>query len=180
MANQVPLITYVQSPLPAIPINPTPNPGRNTTNTAYKAEDIQNITVWHDFSLNTILQRYHNVLVQARLPPNPLPNSPPAAIVVETLLRDAVAFYVFPRVRRSLRAAFAHLAGTPQGIVYITAVSIGGGEIARNIRNYRPDVAMYDLALPEGSGPNRAPGDTKPSWKWDTAMAHDARAFRRM
>ncbi|GAM35745.1 hypothetical protein TCE0_017r04306 [Talaromyces pinophilus] len=67
----------------------------------------------------------------------------------------------------------------PQGIVNITAVSIGGGEIARIIRNYRPGVAMYDFALPEGSGPNRAPGDMKSSWKWDMAMAHDARAFRR-
>lgn len=157
MAGQVPLITYLQSPLPAIPINPAPNSGRNTTNTAYGAEDIQNITGWHDFNLNTILQRYHNVLVQARLQPDPLPNSPPAAIVAETLLRDAVAFYVFPRVRRSLRAAFAHLAGTPQGMVNITAVSIGGGELARIIRSFRPDVALYDLALPEGSGSNRAP-----------------------
>ncbi|EEH46912.2 uncharacterized protein PADG_03010 [Paracoccidioides brasiliensis Pb18] len=30
---------------------------------------------------------------------------------------------------------------------------------------------IFAVALPAGTGPNRAPGDVKPSWKWSTALA---------
>ncbi|KKZ64660.1 hypothetical protein EMCG_09423 [[Emmonsia] crescens] len=39
--------------------------------------------------------------------------------------------------------------------------------------NYRPDTAYFDEALP-GTGLNRAPGDIKPSFKWNTGKANHA------
>nr|KMM67470.1 hypothetical protein CPAG_03804 [Coccidioides posadasii RMSCC 3488] len=42
---------------------------------------------------------------------------------------------------------------------------------AEIIDGFKPDTAYFEVALPAGTGPNRAPGDIKPSWKWNTPMA---------
>lgn len=170
MANQVSLLTYLQHALPAIPVNPPPNPGRNTTNTAYEASDIHNIGVWHGFNLNALLQSYQNLLVQARLPPDPMPTSPPRAITAENALRSKISEYVFPRVRRALRTGFDRLMAINQ-LNDLTPVSFDVGECAEVIDAFKPDTAYFAVALPAGTGPNRAPGDVKPSWKWSTALA---------
>ncbi|OJD10486.1 hypothetical protein AJ78_08524 [Emergomyces pasteurianus Ep9510] len=158
MANQVSLLTYLQNALPAIPVNPPPNPGRNTTNTAYEASDIHNIGVWHGFNLNALLQSYQNLLVQARLPPDPMPTSPPRAITAENALRSKISEYVFPRVRRALRTGFDQLMAINQ-MNNLTPVSFDVGECAEVIDAFKPDTAYFAVALPAGTGPNRAPGD---------------------
>ncbi|EEH40548.1 hypothetical protein PAAG_09001 [Paracoccidioides lutzii Pb01] len=170
MANQVSLLTYLQNALPAIPVNPPPNPGRNTTNEASEASDIRNIGVWHGFNLNALLQSYQNLLVKARLPPDPMPTSPPGAITAENALRSMISEYVFPRVRRALRTGFDRLMTINQ-MNNLTPVSFDVGERAKVIDASKPDTAYFAVALPAGTGPNRAPGDVKPSWKWSTALA---------
>ncbi|KAK9235307.1 hypothetical protein V1525DRAFT_390612 [Lipomyces kononenkoae] len=177
MAN-VPLMSYLQYALPAIPINPPPNPTRNTSNTAYEAADIRGTDVWHGFNLNSILQRYGNVLVQAHLPPDPMPTSPPRAITARNALRSKISEYVFPRVRRGLRAGFNHLTLLNQ-INGLTIVSFDVGESAMVIDSFKPDTAYFALELPAGTSWNRAPGDIKPSWKWSTALvAHPVLGIR--
>ncbi|OJD25626.1 hypothetical protein ACJ73_02998 [Blastomyces percursus] len=151
-------------------VNPPLNPGRNTTNTAYGASGIHNIGVWHGFNLNALLQSYQNLLVQARLPPDPMPTSPPRAITAENALRSKISEYVFPRVRRALRTGFDRLMAINQ-LNDLTPVSFDVGECAEVIDAFKPDTAYFAVALPAGTGPNRAPGDVKPSWKWSTAFA---------
>ncbi|KAJ9259421.1 hypothetical protein DTO207G8_984 [Paecilomyces variotii] len=169
--NTVSLMVYLQHALPAIPTNPPPHPGRNTTNTADEADDISGIAVWHGFNLQTIIHRYGNILGQTHLPPDPMPTSPPRAITAGNALRSKIYEYVFPRVRRGLRAAFNTLTATNQ-MNGLTSVSIDVGEAAKIIENYKPDTAYFALALPAGTSWNRAPGDIKPSWKWSTALAN--------
>ncbi|KAJ9299692.1 hypothetical protein DTO271G3_2576 [Paecilomyces variotii] len=169
--NTVPLMVYLQNALPAIPTNPPPHPGRNTTDTAYQARDIREIAVWHGFNLQTIMHRYGNILGQTHLPPDPLPNSPPRAITARSVLRGRIWEYVFPRVRRGLRAAFNTLTATNQ-MNGLTSVSFHVGEAAKIIEDYTPDTAYFALALPAGTSWNRAPGDIKPSWQWSTALAN--------
>ncbi|KAG2413345.1 hypothetical protein HFD88_002534 [Aspergillus terreus] len=170
MAHNISLLSYLQIAPPAVPTNPPSIPSRNTTNTAYAADDIRSTTVWHGFNINTIWQQYHGVLVQAQLPADPMPTSPPRAVPSESALREKLSEYIIPRVRRALRASFNHLAIMNQ-MHGVTAVEFGSGDFAKAISNYRPDAAYFVSALPSGTGPNRAPGDIKPSWKWNTALA---------
>ncbi|EFW22733.1 conserved hypothetical protein [Coccidioides posadasii str. Silveira] len=160
MANQISLLTYLQNALPAIPTNAPPVPGPNTTNGAYNANDIQTTAVWNGFNLNILLPAFQNLLAQVHLMPDPMPASPPRPITAENALR----------MRRALRAAFDHL-GLANQLNGLTPVSFDVGESAEIIDGFKPDTAYFEVALPAGTGPNRAPGDIKPSWKWNTPMA---------
>lgn len=168
MAGNISLMSYLQTALPAIPTNPPANPSSNTMNSAYRAEDIHSISSWNGFNLNTILQRYRNVLEQARLPADAMPTSPPRAIPAENALRSKVSEYVIPIVQQALQCGFVQLAAANL-MGGKTCVSFDVGEMARVIDNYKPDTAYFKLA--KSNSPNRAPGDMKPSWKWNTAMA---------
>lgn len=132
--------------------------------------DIRGTAVWHGFNLPAIIQRYRNILGQARLPLDPMPTSPPSAITSENSLRSKISEYVFPRVRRGLRAGFNSLTAMNQ-MNGLTSVSIDVGESAKLIDNFKPDTAYFAIALPAGTSWNRAPGDIKPSWKWSTTLA---------
>ncbi|GIJ99598.1 hypothetical protein Aspvir_003599 [Aspergillus viridinutans] len=68
------------------------------------------------------------------------------------------------------QAAFQHLAtvGQTNGS---TALKFGSGDFTKVINSFRPDTAYFVSTLPSATGPNHAPGDIKPSWKWSTAMA---------
>jgi hypothetical protein len=109
MATQVSLIAYLQQALPGIPTNPPQNPGPNTTNISYSAQDIHGLAVWQGFALNTILQRYQNVLTATHLPEDPIPISPPQPINSENPLRHRITELVLLRVRRALRAGFTRM-----------------------------------------------------------------------
>jgi hypothetical protein len=77
---------------------------------------------------------------------------------------------MYLRVRQALRAAFQHLATVGQ-MNGSTALKFGLGDFAKVIDGFRPDTAYFVSTLPSTTGPNRAPGDIKLSWKWSTAMA---------
>ncbi|KAE8150634.1 hypothetical protein BDV25DRAFT_129397 [Aspergillus avenaceus] len=170
MANRISLMSYLQNPLPAIPINPHADPGHNTRNRLYRASDIRTISRWHGFNLAAIRQAYDNVLFQANMPSDPVPSSPPRMITSENPLKAAIQEYVVPRIRRALQIAFGHLATNNQ-MAMLTPISFGVGESASIIDAFKPDTAYFAVDLPAGTGPNRAPGDIKPSWKWSTALA---------
>lgn len=87
--------------------------------------------------------------------------------------------YVFPKVRRSLRAGFNHLTTLDQ-MHGMTKVSFGVGENAKIMDLSTPDMAYFALDLPVGTDWNRAPGDVKTSWKWNTDLAaHPMPSYRK-
>lgn len=59
----------------------------------------------------------------------------------------------------------------------ITALSMDVGEGSVTPRRFTPDITYFVSATVGTSGPNRAPGDVKPSWKWRTDMAASARIY---
>lgn len=83
MVDEDSLLSYLQNALPPISTNPPPVPVPKTTNTAYNADDINSIDVWHDFNLSTILRTHGSFLQQASLPLDPMPESPPDAIATD-------------------------------------------------------------------------------------------------
>ncbi|OJD18202.1 hypothetical protein AJ78_01760 [Emergomyces pasteurianus Ep9510] len=98
-------------------------------------------------------QRYGNLLTTTLLPADPFPASPPQTINAENTLKGW-----FQQLHATHR-----LAG-------LTSVGLDVGEAAVTPGGFKPDTAYYALALAYGTGPNRAPGDIKPSWKWNTAL----------
>ncbi|CRL23858.1 unnamed protein product [Penicillium camemberti] len=99
-----------------------------------------------------------------------MPTSPPRAITSENVLRSHISQEIFPRIRRGLRAGFNQLA-TLNLVDDLTCVSFDVGECAMILNPFTLDMSFYQLGVPVGTGPNRAPGAIKPSWKWSTAMA---------
>ncbi|KAK2755868.1 hypothetical protein FQN54_005664 [Arachnomyces sp. PD_36] len=170
MANQVTLMEYLQHGLPVIPLVPPPRPGHNTTNQAYRAADITHTGVWADFSLQTVLQRYQNILTATTLPWDPFPATPPPPVTVENALRHRLTPILMDRMRRALRAGFNQMHATNQLQGY-TPLSLDVGESSLTPDGFIPDFTYLVVSLVSGTGPNRAPGDVKPSWKWNTAMA---------
>lgn len=169
MAAQISLLEYLQHAPPIIPTNPPQDPRHNTTNDSYGAGDIRSVTPWQEFNVNTILQNHQNLLVQALLAPDPFPASPPPRMNSEMHLRLRTGEYLVPRVRRALRAAFTHLTNMNQ-LNGRTPVSFDAGESAATIDTYKPDIAYYDILFAANDGPNRAPGDLKPGWKWSSSL----------
>lgn len=167
MANQITLMQYLQRGPPAIPTNPPSSPGPNTTNHAYGWEDISSVNHWNTFNLQTVVQRYGQLLTTTAIQNEPMPTSPPQAVNSENLIRYRVSTYLKDRVRRALRSGFTHGGNVLNGL---TPLSFNGGEAACVIQQYRPDTAYFDPAIPVGTGWNRAPGDMKPSWKWSTNL----------
>ncbi|OJD27503.1 hypothetical protein ACJ73_01116 [Blastomyces percursus] len=164
-------MAYLQNAPPDIPTLPPPNPRPNTTNTAYRASDIHNVGVWTNFNLATIRQR-----------PDPFPVSPPQPINSENPLRHRISDMLTTRIRRALRASFNQLQAANQ-LNGFTPISFDVGEAALTPGGFKPDIA-YFVAASYGSGPNRAPGDVKPSWKWSaglaTGTAHDRNEYRQV
>lgn len=75
---------------------------------------------------------------------------------------------ILPRVRRSLRAAFKQLA--PElAARRLSPVTFDGGSAASIIDLFGPDTAFIAVGKGAASSPNRAPGDLKVSWKWQTS-----------
>ncbi|OJD13496.1 hypothetical protein AJ78_06043 [Emergomyces pasteurianus Ep9510] len=54
---------------------------------------------------------------------------------------------------------------------FITPRSFDVGEAALTPRGFKSDLVYFVAGSAYGSGPNRAPGHVKPSWKWSTALA---------
>lgn len=102
MANRVSLMDFLQHGLPAIPIDEPANPGSNTTNTAYQANEIHDIRIWRQFTLDNILRRYQNLLITTMVQPIPQ-ISPPLIVGAKNPLRHRITELVISRLRRALR-----------------------------------------------------------------------------
>lgn len=168
---QISLMGYLQKTLPDIGIQLHGQSKENTTNHAYNANDVQKpVNIWQSFSLQTILNRWRDVLNNASLDDDCIVYSPPKVARAEPQVRTYVAINTHPLVRRALRSGFAHLQNTGR-LRGRTVVSYGDGEDAALIENYKPDIAYFD----DNNGnqktrANRAPGDIKPSFKWSTRL----------
>ena len=176
MANQVSLMSYLQHGPTALPRGMT-QPGRNTTNRRYNAQDItNNLGYWVTFNMNTVQQQYGVLLATAQITDEPFPTSPPQRVNSESTIRSQVDIYLTKRVRRGLRCGFAHLTQTNQ-LGNMSVVDYGGGTLAETIEDFTPDTAYFDPQLPALNCPNRVPGDIKPSWKWSNSMRYQANTF---
>lgn len=172
MAAQVPLLTYLQHGPALIPLDPPARSSSNTRNTAYSHRDIRSMSAWPDFTLATIMQRYGQVLTTVAVDNQAMPGSPPGSITSESVLKTQINEYIMPRIRRSLRVTFQQQ-GQFANLHGLTPVLFGPGDKSVIIDRFRPDTAYFDPA--RRSPPNRAPGDIKPSWKWNTAQAQGRR-----
>ncbi|RAL10588.1 uncharacterized protein BO97DRAFT_435957 [Aspergillus homomorphus CBS 101889] len=141
------LLGYLSVGLQPIPVGGTA-PSRNTTNPRYCAEDIHEVGSWLEFNNSTIIQRYGPIA------------SPPAAIRDEPQFQLHFAELIWPRVRRSLRAAFEQL--VPElATQRLSPVTFDEGSAASIIDLFRPDTAFTAVGGSAASSPNLAPGDLK-------------------
>ncbi|OJJ65600.1 hypothetical protein ASPBRDRAFT_139739 [Aspergillus brasiliensis CBS 101740] len=159
------LLEYLSIALPAIRVGRTA-PSRNTTNPRYGADDIRSVVDWTDFNYSTITQRYGTMLNSKRIRRDPI-ESPPASINDEPHFHSRFSELVQPRVRRALRAGFDQL--EPElPARRLSPVTFDVGSSAALIDQFRPDTA-YVVIANEVSSSNRAPGDLKVSWKWQSS-----------
>lgn len=175
--DTVTLMTYIQQPLPLFPIDAQISVSAASLH--YSHADITEIQIWQDFSLQTILQRFQDLLNQTHIAADPFFESPPRFISGDDQLQAEIIEILIPRVRRSLRVAFQSLAasGFMQGLAEL---SFGAGGRARLINGYEPDLAFFDIRPLAKTAPNRAPGRTIVSCKWSTEMStSDYEANRR-
>ncbi|KAI9824124.1 MAG: hypothetical protein M1819_001079 [Sarea resinae] len=169
MANNITLWTYLQQQPPALPISPPAHPSRNTTNKSYSFQDIRQPGHWDAFNLQEIVQRYGTLLHGALIEHNPMPTSPPSAVGGELALTSRIHTYFKDRIRRAIRSGITHARAVHQ-IAGLTVLEFDVGDMAATIENYRPDLAYFDPTRPYNTGPNRLPGDIKPSWKWHMGL----------
>ncbi|OJZ90500.1 hypothetical protein ASPFODRAFT_424390 [Aspergillus luchuensis CBS 106.47] len=158
------LLQYLSVALPAIPVGGTA-PSRNTSNPRYGAEDITQVLSWTDFNYSTIIQHYGHILNTRQIRRDPF-LSPPASIRDEPYFHTRFAELVVPRIRRALRAGFEQLAPELPAR-RLSPVTFDGGSAADIIDQFHPDTA-YVVVGSGTSNANRAPGDLKVSWKWQS------------
>ncbi|KAJ5780242.1 hypothetical protein N7457_005402 [Penicillium paradoxum] len=161
------LLNYLSVGLPPIPVGGTA-PSRNTTNPRYGAADITQVVSWPEFNYSAIIQQYGVPLRSKQIQPDPIA-SPPAAIRDESQFQLRFAELILPRIRRSLRAAFEQLA-SELTTRRLSPVTFDGGSAAYIIDLFRPDTAF--IAVGATSSSNRAPGDLKVSWKWQSSWRY--------
>ncbi|KGO76426.1 hypothetical protein PITC_073080 [Penicillium italicum] len=161
------LLDYLSVGLPPIPVGSTA-PSRDTTNPRHGAADVTQVVSWPEFSYSTIIQRYGVPLQSKWIQSDPIA-SPPAAIRDEPHFQLRFAGLILPRIRRSLRAAFEQLA-SELATRRLSPVTFDGGSVAYVIDLFRPDTAF--IAVGAASRSNRAPGDLKVSWKWQSSWRY--------
>lgn len=171
MANLVTLLHYLQAGPPILPV--ITGPRGNTTSDRYNADDITAVHHWSDFDWNHIQQTYNLLLNQATIADEPMPQTPAKPVNSEDSVRARFHVYLTKRVERSLAAGFTHLQTTSTLPPNTTILSFGETSAARPLSGgFRPDTATYEIAAVYGTGPNRAPGEMKPSYKWSSNMAN--------
>ncbi|PYH96883.1 hypothetical protein BO71DRAFT_417476 [Aspergillus ellipticus CBS 707.79] len=137
--NTQSLLHYLSIGLPTIPKQGT-NPGPNTTNPQYDADDITQIVPWPEFDYSVIIQRYGELLTSTQIRPDPF-TSPPAPLRDEPTFHLRFSDLVMNRVRRGLRVGFEQLAPELQ-TRQLSVITIDGGGSARIIDQFRPDAAF--------------------------------------
>ncbi|KAK2810897.1 hypothetical protein FQN50_002488 [Emmonsiellopsis sp. PD_5] len=168
--EDVTLMEYLQmGPFP-LPINPPANPEPNTPNAQYNYSQIGAIGQWQEFNLPAIMQRYGNLMTATMIHSNPFINSPITSRPTKKTIWYAISLQMMAKTRYALRATFDRLQTTNQ-MNGITPLEFGLGAMAENPGDLVPDTAYYLRAIQnEGEGPNRAPGEVKPSWKWSNSL----------
>ncbi|KAL1995198.1 hypothetical protein VTN49DRAFT_1385 [Thermomyces lanuginosus] len=174
MAKFMTLFNYLQIGPPALPVLEEGWPD-NTANRMPSYDDIDQIGVWNDFNLDTILHRHGQFLTEIQIEHDPMPTSPPPPVTSEIGLRHRAAFFLEARVRRALRRSFEQLAAGG-GLDTRTVVSFGEGELAWAPNNSVPDFAYFATNQPASARPNRAPGELKPSFKWSSTQRNSPSA----
>lgn len=169
MANQVSLMAYLQHGPQAITVVDQGQSPNNTRNPSYSARDITFIGQWTGFNLASLQQRFGLLLQLAQIADEPFPTTPPKPINSEMILQARVHQYISSRITRALRSGFQHLEAVQQMAGH-TRVDFDAGTAAQTIDAFTPDLAFFDLSLPERTRPNRLPGDIKPSFKWSTNL----------
>lgn len=114
------------------------------------------------------MQRYGPLLNTKQIRADPF-MSPPPPIRDEPTFHLRFSDLVLNRVRRALRAGFEQLAPElrPRRLSIVT---LDGGGSARIVDQFRPDIAYVVSGASLTTGDNRAPGDLKVSWKWNSSM----------
>lgn len=171
MANQVSLMAYLQHGLRHIPAFSGGRSNRNTRNSAYGPEDVEIAGPWAAFNLASIQQQFGAILTAARIADAPMAPSPSPPVNSESSLRTRIDDDVTPRMRRALRCAFAHLESITE-LNGVTPLTFDNGTLARSVEKFVPDLCIVDPSLLPGTGPNRVPGDVKPSYKWSLEMSN--------
>ncbi|CRL29113.1 unnamed protein product [Penicillium camemberti] len=203
MANQTSLLAYLQQAPPSIEFIDVGQSKNNTTNANYGPGDIRSFGAWSDFNLAAIMHQFGPLLTLIPMEHDPIrQTTPQREITSESGLHLAFGEYFHPRIRRSLRHTFQHLDDravqrvAPQsqareedlfnreldrvlddGLPERTTVLMGVGSDAITLDQFTPDLSLY-AAGEAGSqrrslGPNRLPGDLKPSWKWSHSMQNN-------
>lgn len=168
MENETSLLTYLTDNPPPIPI--IPDASRQGNMPPYAPGDLPNLTEWLDFDLETILDRYDWLLEHTMLPPDPLPESPPPAIMSQSHLQYRLAEHVVPRVRRALRATFSYLESR-HGLKGRAVLSFDGGAYTSFAGAHEPELSFYAVEGDRDSSRHRVPGAVRPSWQWDSSFA---------
>lgn len=174
MTNQplVSLMTYLQHGLEEVDVIDH-GPHNNTRNRAYRAADIQSFDTWHEFNINTIWQRFGEILSRARIPDHAQHDSPRRMINSEHAVAVIVQEWVSTPIRRALRTGFRYNnSHEVRRHLNLTRISNGTGSMAKEIDGYRPDLSFFNDNIPDpGQRANRAPGDVKPSYKWSLELS---------
>ena len=166
MAHQVSLMTYLQQGFQPLPIIDQGQSPQNTRHDRYKADDIGNVGHWAGFNLASIQQQFGAVLAATQIADEPIQPSPPRPINSKTAVRSRINSYLTNRVIRSLRHGFARMNATGQ-LAGLTVLNYDVGQMASTPEDFIPEFAFFDPNLPVKTRPNRAPGDIKPSYKWN-------------
>lgn len=170
MAHQITLLEHLQVGPPFLPV--VAGPLGTTESSKYSAADIRGILSWDEFCLSAVQQSYGTLLHQAMINYSDMPQTPAKPVRSEVGLRHLFSTYLHKRIERALETGFRHLQATSTMPANTTPVSLGEPYAARTIPgNFSPDAAIYELAVVYGTGPNRAPGEMKPSYKWASEMS---------
>lgn len=116
-----------------------------------------------------IIQRYGPLLNETEVERFPF-GTPPRPIRSEGAFQAYFCEFVRIRVRRALRVGFEHL--SPLSERQLVKVTLEYGTQGRIDDNFKPNTAFV-LDNPEDPNPvNRAPGDIRVSWKWNSSYGH--------
>jgi len=103
---------------------------------------IENITIWEDFNLNRLFERYGGILSNTLIEDGPMLISPAQVASSENFLQSRIFEYARPRIRRSLRIVFEHHQQQLRGP---TVVSFDAKDLALIIDHSKPDIAFVCL-----------------------------------
>ncbi|KAK2747800.1 hypothetical protein FQN57_001830 [Myotisia sp. PD_48] len=174
---KLPLDRFLLQPLPRLETPAPDKPPLNIkrTSKSYSYRDIRGLNPWPTFITDAIaaVTNFDGADFSQVLVEDPVRSgSPNPVIVEEDSLRAYILDVIVSRIRRALRSTWGSAEiDNLQGD--FTAVSLGHGSLSVYLNKHKPDLAYFEVDAETKTGPNRLPGNVKPSWKWDSTMAID-------